>query len=670
MRIPILKLLLACAASVAGQGTSWAQEYQLVGKAAGGDTLFVAVLDRAGAVKTVRTRLVHATPVSFNTLKNIVASVSVEHVDCEKKLRTTVRLEMYDSLEPGAAPVWIQDIKPGDAKPVAVDIAASTAGALMFKAVCLAVAPAVPGAAAPAGQTPSVPPAANPPPPPSLPPPPPLVSPPPPPVLPPPPPPVTAPPQPLPAPPQPPVSSPPAAPPSAPLLPGGAGIAEYRPFETSRFTLGIMGRLAEYIYVDQPARDFHQAAADKIGRIRSAALADGQPHPLLEEASRRLSKRWTNYRERMSVKDAFLQQQQLSAVSLPALSPAPLKAFRAELYQHAPSGEYILVFRGTQEASDWLTNAWSGVDLLSIEAPHYRAAFDLLTALRKRNITPLVVGHSLGGGLAQYVGYKFGLKVVGFNSAPLPQRYFTGGAGATTQYIRLFSAIEFLPQPGAPAPEGSPDPVSISIPNGAAYINSHFPESEPVKAHALLVKPICVRSVPTPMYTANEQEANSALVNRVLTRGLVSAVIGGTGAKVTDMAMVQAIRGKIGSDMSGPLWRADKLSNVDNQAVVAAVKHEVTQVAVDVYKTAGGMANIAKGGYKFALGNTLMDTASGAGTLAATLGKMMATQYLVARFLQPHSMERFNRGMLEVAGAEVFLAEPVRAQCATQATLY
>ena len=236
-----------------------------------------------------------------------------------------------------------------------------------------------------------------------------------------------------------------------------------------------MGRLAEYIYVDQTGLAFHEAAADKSERIRYAALQDGQAHPLLEEAARRWSRRATAYRERMAYKDAFLQQQQLKAVRLPTVSPAPPKAFRAELYQQAPSGDYILVFRGTQERSDWLTNAWSGVDLGAIEAPHYRAASDLVSALRKQHITPLVVGHSLGGGLAQYVGYKFGLKVVGFNSAPLPRRYFTGGAGTSTQYIRLFSAIEFMPQsgaqPGAQPAEGSPDPVSISIPNVAAYVN-------------------------------------------------------------------------------------------------------------------------------------------------------------------------------------------------------
>jgi putative lipase involved disintegration of autophagic bodies len=39
----------------------------------------------------------------------------------------------------------------------------------------------------------------------------------------------------------------------------------------------------------------------------------------------------------------------------------------------------------------------------------------LVSALRKRGDAPLVVGHSLGGGMAQYVGFKFGLKVVGFN---------------------------------------------------------------------------------------------------------------------------------------------------------------------------------------------------------------------------------------------------------------
>lgn len=673
MRLPIMKLLLACAAGCASPGPAWAQAYQLVGKAAGGDALYVAVLDNTGTVKTVRTRLLHGTPVSFNTLKNIVASVSVERVDCEKKLRTTERLEMYDSLAPDAVPVWTQDLVPGDRKPVAVDVAASTASTLMFRMVCLAApSPDNPAAPTPWGQAaPAAPPAMQPSLPPSLPP-----------ALPPPtsPPPLPPPPalQPTPATPPAPDSRPPTLP--APVMPApsptlpAAGIAGLRPFEASRFTLGLMGRLAEYIYVDQPGLVFHEAAADKSERIRRSALQDGQAHPLLDEAARRWSRRATIYRERISSKDAFLQQQGLKAVRLPTVSPAPPKAFRAELYQHAASGDYILVFRGTQEGSDWLTNAWSGVDWQSVEAPHYRAAFDLVEALRKQHITPLVVGHSLGGGLAQYVGYKFGLKVVGFNSAPLPRRYFTGGAGASTQYIRLFSSIEFMPQsgaqPGAQPAEGHPDPVSISIPNVAAFVNRQFPDTEPVKAHELLVKPICVRSVPSPLYTANEQESYNAIINAVLTHGMVSAVAGGVGGKVTDVAVVKAIRSKIGSDMSGPQWHADRLPNVDNQAVVDAVKHEVTQVAVDAYETAGGLTSIAKSGYKFTMSNSVMGTMSGMGALGATLGKMMAAQFAVVHLLQPHSMERFNRGMIDVAGAQVFLADPVRAQCATQATLY
>ena len=299
---------------------------------------------------------------------------------------------MYDSLAQDAAPLWTQDIAPANRKPVAVDVTASTASTLMFKMVCSAATPsdgatapapgAQPFAVGPGTSVPVVPPAMQP----SWPP---VISPP-------------APPQPTPvtpaAPdPRPPTLPAPAMPPPSPT-PATTGIAGLRPFEASRFTLGLMGRLAEYVYVDQPGLAFHEAAADKSERIRYAALQDGQAHPLLEEAARRWSRRATTYRERMAHKDAFLQQQQLKAVRLPPVSPAPPKAFRAELYQQAPSGDYILVFRGTQEGSDWLTNAWSGVDLGAIEAPHYRAASDLVSALRKQHITPLVVGHSLGGG--------------------------------------------------------------------------------------------------------------------------------------------------------------------------------------------------------------------------------------------------------------------------------
>ena len=48
--------------------------------------------------------------------------------------------------------------------------------------------------------------------------------------------------------------------------------------------------------------------------------------------------------------------------------------------------------------------------------------------LVKQGIRPPVIGHSLGGGMAQYVAHGDGLKRVAFNASPLPERYLPRNA--------------------------------------------------------------------------------------------------------------------------------------------------------------------------------------------------------------------------------------------------
>lgn len=681
------RLALWCAALLALPSAALAQDPILLARSAGGDAFYYSALDTTGGVKSVRTSLVYASPLAVGDLKNVLSSVSTEQIDCTRLTRSTTRVELYDNPAARGTPLWSKDFTVAEKPPLAIERAASTASSILFRAVC-AVAPAVTqatptpaaartvatdiapasahvpanaqkGSATESGAMMSAQPTA----------------------------PVAA--QAL-TPVFPPATQTDAvkpaspgtgtlvgggAPPAAPPNPAGSAVPastgameDYHPFPGLRMTLGMMGKFAEYVYFNDEDFGLLVDTFGKIKRGREKITLDGKAHPLVDEAFKRVQIRAGQYRDQLQGKKDFLSVGQFRTLELPKLQQGVVGGFRAELYQHVPSGEKILVFRGTESALDWLSNLWTGVDLLSIEAPHYQAAYNLVSALRKRGDAPLVVGHSLGGGMAQYVGFKFGLKVVGFNSAPLPERYFQEGAGATLDSIRLYSAVEYPEYPSPNPSPGYPDPVSIRVANSASAINGLFAGYEPIKAHQSLTRPICVKSIPEPFYTESERQFHLAMANKALSMGVVSMVVGGILPKAkpvaADMAIVAEVKHMVNDGLSDPVWLPDSNSRRDSN-IAQAARNEVVEVAVGLYKSIGGAANIMKGGYKIAVGNSWGDILSGAGSMAAASGKVVAVDMLITRFLQPHSMARLNRGLRTVSTEDVFNAKPAAADCET-----
>ncbi|MBA0198860.1 PAAR domain-containing protein [Pectobacterium brasiliense] len=95
--------------------------------------------------------------------------------------------------------------------------------------------------------------------------------------------------------------------------------------------------------------------------------------------------------------------------------------FGSALFKSAINGETMLTYRGTNNAvtgaKDWLTNAAQGMGL---ESAQYNQAMDL-AKLVKRAVSPppVIVGHSLGGGLASAGVGVTGLPGYTFNAAGL-----------------------------------------------------------------------------------------------------------------------------------------------------------------------------------------------------------------------------------------------------------
>jgi len=458
----------------------------------------------------------------------------------------------------------------------------------------------------------------------------------------------------------------PPAPPAPALPPSGAEpIASYRPFPDSVFTLGTMGRLAQYVYYDQEQLAVMDGAADLIARARPGLAPGSAMKGIVETAAARNDKALQRYAAALADKDAMLARESLVSEPLPQLPSKPIAAFRAELYRYQPNGELILVFRGSQEGLDWVSNLWVGIDLLALEAPHYKAARELVERIVKSGRKPVVVGHSLGGGMAQYVGLQFGLKVVGFNSSPLPARYIPARARTAPKNIRLFSAIEYGDQPNQAT---RADPVSLRLPTLAEKLAAFrgVPSDDNwVKAHQHLVLPVCVASRPQPFRNEEEDEALARLINRTLYPTLLGYMVTGQPMKAAAQQAMQAwIRTEVGRQLSEPVWQP-ATRTVFDQRVSAYAKDLVGTSAIDAFHAAQGAAR---------MGNVLYNSMFGsmgkaATTMGTSLGVTMAKIEIGMQFM-PHSMARFNRGMQAEVDRDVFVAKAVTAQCMPPASTY
>lgn len=484
-------------------------------------------------------------------------------------------------------------------------------------------------------------------------------------------------------------ASPPAPPPQwptqDPTLPGQPGgelpagdLAARAPFAGSSFSLGVMGLLAEYVYYDEERLRLLAATRAKLERIRNALDAAHEgPLPLSRQglliravraSHEKAEKDLAYYQDKLAEKQRFLAgPAQLVPQALPAVAAIPLSSFRGELYRHAPSGETVLVFRGSHSALDWLTNLWLGVDLAQQEAPNYNVARQVAAAVVRGGARPIVVGHSLGAGMAQYIGALNGLRVVGFNSSPLPERYL-GGRAADPARVRLFSALETTVADEA-APAGSAPPrlrrdlVSLGIPDLGEWAAGAERPLGFLKAHQHLHKPVCVVSRPQPFTTAREDEQLTGIIGRFVAKGMFSGVLmPGIGnlhkSAPSEAAMKAAIKALMNGEMKQPLFAADSRSPFD-QAVADEIADRVKVAAIQSYQQVFTVAAVGRTAVEYKWGAKWKVFAE----LGASAAKAYAGYRLVTDVLRPHSMDRFNRGLLAAWSGDVFDATAVADRC-------
>jgi hypothetical protein len=108
----------------------------------------------------------------------------------------------------------------------------------------------------------------------------------------------------------------------------------------------------------------------------------------------------------------------------------------------AQGSKTVLSFSGTDEGGDWLDNVAQGLTGMSSQ---YLFALQVAAA----NAADVVVGHSLGGGLASYVGVYGGRQTATINPAALNINIASGiamirNSGLVINYVATGEALDIL----------------------------------------------------------------------------------------------------------------------------------------------------------------------------------------------------------------------------------
>jgi len=81
---------------------------------------------------------------------------------------------------------------------------------------------------------------------------------------------------------------------------------------------------------------------------------------------------------------------------------------------------YVLSFRGSVDSDDWLANILGGIGCYpGLYENAEKLVEKVVDIVSENNGTLVLTGHSLGGGLAEYVAGRYGLQAVTFNSSHL-----------------------------------------------------------------------------------------------------------------------------------------------------------------------------------------------------------------------------------------------------------
>lgn len=429
---------------------------------------------------------------------------------------------------------------------------------------------------------------------------------------------------------------------------GAPPIALGRPFADASWTLGTLAGLAHHAYTDPHSQAARQQAlpvlAALLERQRDSGPAPGAgdviPLGILNTAIEKAEEEMRRHDADARAKTAFLVANGLvedvpagvQALLAQARNTPMLAGLRVEFFRQRDTGEHVIVFRGSAQAEDWLNNLWLGLDLGNIEAPYYQHAEKVLEAFRRERpqARVVVVGHSLGGGLAQHVGNRFGLRVVAFNSSPLPPRYIGFVSDDQQARTRVYTAVYRNPVTGA----ALADPVSIGVARSA---QTGLLAGLGARASQHLVRPTCTLARPDPFSTPEEERAYLTQASLAMGTPSVFSKLGllnQTAGRMPQAVWVERLSGD-------PLWAAARERH--GLSVQLMGQRLIDAGGRRVFAVQSGLLSAGQ------IGKQMID--GRVGMLALNLGLkgvMFAARATGVRLLQAHSMERYVRGLQHI----------------------
>lgn len=268
------------------------------------------------------------------------------------------------------------------------------------------------------------------------------------------------------------------------------------------------------------AGDSCQSPRDPLG------IASRQPHPF-DRSFALLSS--DVYRDVGQGADGWspLPDDRLRALGIPpSLMSSAKSGFHARLYSHETQG-YVLAFRGTDEARDWVANGRQG---LGMGTRQYNQATELAESVARATAgRPLVItGHSLGAGLAAIAALRVGVPAVTFNAAGVHSSTLesfgipreSGRTASQTGHIRRYTVdndiLTALQEQEPHVRHVLPDPIGHRIrlpdPDPLSFLSRMRPDRK--LAHALEAHSMdtVIRAMDAPTGPEGRSHPGAALV--------------------------------------------------------------------------------------------------------------------------------------------------------------
>lgn len=116
----------------------------------------------------------------------------------------------------------------------------------------------------------------------------------------------------------------------------------------------------------------------------------------------------------------------------------------AFVFENVDTGELTVVFQGSHDLRDWMTNATLATRVTDAQFEAALAFFDDVSA--RFGVVSSVSGNSLGGGLAAYVAVHREVAAVTVNPAPVPNEARGVGSPDVTNYVSSHDVLDAVNQ--------------------------------------------------------------------------------------------------------------------------------------------------------------------------------------------------------------------------------